>query len=46
MTRNRLARALTALLRAPHTDAACNPLPDQPDMVENDYYRFLNHPRD
>jgi hypothetical protein len=43
---SRLARVLSVIARVPEIDLARYPWPGQPDCVENDYYRFLNHPRD
>jgi hypothetical protein len=42
----RLERVLGAIARSPQADLARYPWPGRPECVENDYYRFLNHPRD
>jgi len=41
----RLSRAVRAIARS-GADAARRPAHCQLDCVENDYYRFLNYPRD
>ncbi len=44
--RKRNARAFLTRrkgLRADRTSSYCDPLFGQPDLVENDYYRFRNH---
>ncbi len=43
---SRLARVLSVIARAQGTDPARYPWLGEPECVENDYYRFLNHPRD
>lgn len=42
----RFFRAAGLLSRAREADPGYGPLPGAPDLVENDYYRFLNQPRD
>ncbi len=42
----RLARAVAVLARPRGADPGYGLMPGAPEMVENDYYRFLNHPRD
>lgn len=43
---NRLLHAFSFFLRARGADAIYGPASWQPDTVEDDYYRFLNSPRD
>ncbi len=42
----RFFRTVGVLNRAREADPGYAPLPGAPDQVENDYYRFLNQPRD
>jgi len=40
---NRTFQALSVVLRARSADAPYGQLSWEPDVVENDYYRFRNH---
>jgi hypothetical protein len=42
----RFFRTVGVLNRAREADPRYAPLPGAPEQVENDYYRFLNQPRD
>ena len=42
----RFFRTVSVLKRAREADPGYAPLPGAPEQVENDYYRFLNQPRD
>jgi hypothetical protein len=42
----RFFRTAGVLGRLRQADVGYGPLPGGPDQVENDYYRFLNQPRD
>ena len=43
---HRLWAAFSIFLLARGADASYGPAPWQPDAIEDDYYRFLNSPRD
>lgn len=43
---SRLTRILSVIARASGDGPARRPWPGAPERVENDYYRFLHHPRD
>jgi len=42
--RNRRLEALTVFIRARNTEAVDGQPSWEPDTVEDDYYRFRNHP--
>jgi hypothetical protein len=42
----RFFRTVGVIGRPGEADPMYGPLPGAPDQVENDYYRFLNQPRD
>ena len=43
---HRLLHAFSIFIRPRRVDAIYGPASWEPDTVENDYYRFLNAPRD
>jgi hypothetical protein len=43
---SQLAHAWSTLTRARAASAGYGPGSAAPEVIENDYYRFLNHPRD
>jgi len=43
---NRLMRAVRTAVRARNTEPTYGSLFSTPDLVENDYYRFIKQPRD
>jgi hypothetical protein len=46
VTRRRLTGVMHVLTGPRGADPGFRPLPSALDLAENDYYRFLNHPRD
>jgi hypothetical protein len=42
----RFFRTVGVIARPGEADPMYGPLPGAPEQVENDYYRFLNQPRD